>query len=393
MLSFDQFARVVCLWLCVLALSADSAFAQVYPITCTTDANGIHTDERATSVCIANSPGGRSLLITCKHAVGKTGSAVWIDAHGQWNRATRVIMHPTKDLAAIETDATLKTMPLGDMTPIGEPVSVAGFGPLYGNTDDGFQFTGKILDSETLTGTDGTHVMPGDSGGPIVCSTERGPAVVGIISYHDGDTPADSRRTFASRRCKSGFVRVETITQFVTTQYGGCPGGVCPIRVRPAIRQPMFGIGIPIGPPHIVNEVDPTPHYIQQPMPSPSPQVVTGPQGPPGPAGPPGRDGRTVTQEQVEAVVNAWLDSNVDQLRGPAGPTGPTGPAGSDGRDGTSSDPSALASINRRIADLERRPFRIVISSDGKIIDDETYAPGEPVVLDLQRLRKRSDAQ
>jgi hypothetical protein len=41
---------------------------------------------------------------------------------------------------------------------------------------------------------------------------------------------------------------------------------------------------------------------------------------------------------------------------------------------------------------LEQRPFRIILSSDGKIVDDETYPAGSPVVLDLKRLRSGSNA-
>lgn len=79
-----------------------------------------------------------------------------------------------------------------------------------------------------------------------------------------------------------------------------------------------------------------------------------------------------MNQVQVEAVVNAWLDANIDQLRQPA---------------------SDLTSVESRLKAVEERKFRIVISSDGKIIDDETYAAGEPVVLDLKRLRSVSDAR
>jgi hypothetical protein len=161
----------------------------------------------------------------------------------------------------------------------------------------------------------------------------------------------------------------------------------------------MLGFGIPVGPPRVVGIAEPAPQtYIPQPQPQQIPQQPQthyvqgerGPAGPAGPQGPPGRDGKNVNQEQLEAIVTAWLDSNRDALRGEPGPPGDPGPAG---RDGNSADPDELTAIASRLGELETRPFRIVISSEGKVIDDETYAPGEPVVLDLQRLRKRSDAQ
>jgi hypothetical protein len=107
---------------------------------------------------------------------------------------------------------------------------------------------------------------------------------------------------------------------------------------------------------------------------------VQGPPGPAGPQGPPGRDGRSVTQAEVESIVNAWLDANRDQLRGPQGPPGPAGSSAS------------TAALETRLTSLEQRPFRIILSSDGKIVDDETYPAGSPVVLDLKRLRSGSNA-
>jgi hypothetical protein len=115
------------------------------------------------------------------------------------------------------------------------------------------------------------------------------------------------------------------------------------------------------------------PEGSQRPVPRPDPISI---QGPPGPAGPPGRDGRSVTQSEVESIVNAWLDANRESLRGPAGPQGPAGSGVS------------VTQFESRLTTLEQRPFRIILSSDGKIVDDETYPPGSPVVLDLRRLKE-----
>ena len=99
---------------------------------------------------------------------------------------------------------------------------------------------------------------------------------------------------------------------------------------------------------------------------------------------PRGEPGLSVTQQQVEATVNAWLDSNRDALRGPAGPPGPPG------RD---CEPSDNSGLDARLTELEQRPFRMILASDGKVIDDESYEPGSPVVLDLKRLRSVSGGQ
>ncbi len=141
----------------------------------------------------------------------------------------------------------------------------------------------------------------------------------------------------------------------------------------------MIGIGIPTGPPQIIGEavpVRPRPIVVPDPVYTPVPQMgPSGPQGPPGQRGPTGERGPAgagVTQVQVESVVNAWLDSNIDQLRQP---------------------PVDLTSVESRLKVLEERKFRIILSSNGKVVDDETYEPGEPVVLDLKRLRSVSDAK
>ena len=141
---------------------------------------------------------------------------------------------------------------------------------------------------------------------------------------------------------------------------------------------------MPAGPPQRVQVAEPVPRvFVPEDQPTrPVPDQISV-QGPPGPQGPPGRDGRSVTQAEVESIVNAWLDANRDQLRGPAGPQGPPGPSGGS---------VSTAALETRLTSLEQRPFRIILSSDGKIVDDETYKPGEPVVLDLKRLRSVSDA-
>jgi len=141
---------------------------------------------------------------------------------------------------------------------------------------------------------------------------------------------------------------------------------------------------MPAGPPQRVQVAEPVPRvFVPEDQPTrPVPDQISV-QGPPGPQGPPGRDGRSVTQAEVESVVNAWLDANRDQLRGPAGPQGPPGPSGGS---------ASTAALETRLTTLENRPFRIILSSDGKIIDQEEYPAGSPVVLDLKRLRSGSNA-
>jgi len=90
----------------------------------------------------------------------------------------------------------------------------------------------------------------------------------------------------------------------------------------------MIGIGLPIGPPQIVHEALPVQRpdtiYVpqQQPQQQPQqtqPQVTQGPKGDKGDKGDPGM---SITREQIEATVSAWLDSNREALRGERGPAG-----------------------------------------------------------------------
>ena len=213
-------------------------------------------------------------------------------------------------------------------------------------------------------------------------TTASGTRAVGGIAYGYPGSHVCSRRTdHRGYKSVTLYTPVSAFIGWIETQY--CPNGQCPIQIRPQVIYPVGPLGFQRGPARIINIAEPVPQqYVPVPAspirPMPDPITITGPRGPAGPQGPPGR---SVQQAEVEATVNAWLDANRDALRGPQGEPG---------RDGSTADTSGLES---RLSELERRPFRIIISSEGKIVDDETYEPGQPVVLDLKRLRSGSDAK
>jgi hypothetical protein len=385
MTNFPRIRRHVLLSvLLILSGCCATCTAETYPLITSYRQENRPLEDRATAVCFAHTDRG-CLLVTAGHNVKSNPASVWISDRKNWIHADRVHVHPSEDLAVLELPARLEVTPLGDITPLGQQVVVQGFGPRLNNSGEPFSFRATVDEDTKLRGINGEHVIPGDSGGPMLFDSESGPALVGIVIEHEGTEPATRRTQFARHRARSGFVPAETIVSFVQSQYGGCPGGVCPIRIRPQIQQPMIGIGLPLGPPRIVDTIEriPQPHVIHSPqqiVPPPAVHTQRDYVGIPGPAGRDGvdgRDGRSVTKEDVEAVVNAWLESNADRLRGPAGPPG------------SSAD---LSYLERRLSEVEQRPFRMVLTSDGEIIDDETYAPGEPVVLELKRLRNSSDA-
>ena len=208
------------------------------------------------------------------------------------------------------------------------------------------------------------------------------------VEVPEGSDGPSRRDQYPGRKTK--YVSCRKIVAWMQAQYGGCPGGVCPIQIRPRVIQPMIGIGIPTGPPRIIGEavrVNPSPIYVpQQPQypkqpeplrPVPDPAFISGlagQQGVPGPKGDRGADGRSVTKTEVEATVNAWLEANRDALRGEPGP---------------SANIDALAA---RVKILEERKIRIITSDGSQIVDDETYTGSEadPIVLNIRRLTNAS---
>ena len=101
--------------------------------------------------------------------------------------------------------------------------------------------------------------------------------------------------------------------------------------------------------------------------------------------------------------VTDWLEQNKSQLRGSPGESGAVdinqiaaaivsqygeqirGPEGKPG------GAENLANIEARLSAMESRALEFVIASDGKIIDRETYQPGEPIVLDVKTLLRAAE--
>ena len=343
------------------------------------------TEAKGTAFVIYSNERG-SVLLTCKHVVEGAGESVWIAHGGDWIRGSNVILHPTEDVAAFECSARLKATPLTDDLPSGSSVIVDGAGPALHKTDEEWFFRGRAVADDEIEGEDGLAVIEGDSGGPVMVRMADGEYAAGGMAYaYPRTSPEGLTRRDQHCRFKtvSLYIPTKKFTPWLTAQY--CPNGQCPIQIRPQVIYPVGPLGFQRGPSRVIGIAEPVPQqYVPaQPQlrPVPDPISSVGIPGPRGPAGPPGRDGeqgRSVQQIEVEATVNAWLDSNIDRIRGPQGDPG---------RDGSAADVSGLES---RLQTLENRKFRMVISSEGKIVDDEEFAPGEPVVLDLKRLRSVS---
>lgn len=99
-------------------------------------------------------------------------------------------------------------------------------------------------------------------------------------------------------------------------------------------------------------------------------------------------------EDELAAVVDLWVERNIDKIE--AFIDARTGDNSDlirriealENREPSTGEPTDLTTVNNRLAKLEERNQRVLII-DGKtknVLDDETYEPGEPIVLDIQRL-------
>jgi hypothetical protein len=254
---------------------------------------------------------------------------------------------------------------------------------------------GPSADWITTTG----QSIPGDSGGPIF--DERGCIIGNLWGGSNGETTGvNCGRTqrFLQRfrdRLRSWHTQGRGCFGGKQQNSGGsgdCYGGYCP-------PQPSSGGGVQVemdpGTPVTQPGLDPAsnlrPIDQQQPCLPCKPdfdkiaEEVWGRlkdkpelQGPAGPQGPPGKDAE-ITAEQIAAIVMA-ISSQIKAdpaMRGAKGEKGDPGEV----------TPEMLAQIKAEV--LASLPPTTVVLADGatgKIIDQETYQPGEPIVLDVQNI-------
>jgi hypothetical protein len=325
---------------------------------------------QGTAFCIGATEDGGAVFLTARHNFRESTKAE-VRINGRWIKIRSVNKSKRHDVASFETDVPCHALRLAASPAIGATVEIPGFGPEY-NGRQASHFRG-VLETTHVAGENGLHPIPGDSGAPVV---QNGSEVIGVVyGYDSPQTETAYRNDYAEQRLPTRYEGLNEIRECLEQCYQQCPPGGCRIWIRNEYRQPVGPLGFARGPVQRVPVAELVPRVwvpedsVQQQQP---PEVV---QGPPGP---PGRDGRSVSREEVESVVNAWLEANRESLVGPQGPPGPAGSTAN------------LTQIEGRLTTLENRPFRIILSSDGKVVDDETYRPGEPVVLDLKRLRSVS---
>lgn len=311
---------------------------------------------QGTAVCIGRTNDGFGLYLTARHNFRDAVSAA-IEYQGRRIAVREMAESPTADVACFESEP-ITFYELAESEPIGESVVIPGYGPVFhGRRRE--KFDGVIRGSGVIEGDHGLHSITGDSGAPVLASGK----VVGIVyGYQETAYRSDN----ADKRFPTLYTSLRDCRELLTQHYQCGPGG-CKIWLRPEVRQPIGFLGLPVGPPRVVNVAEPVPRvYVPQdapPIPRPDPISTQGPQGPPGRDG---KDGRSITPAEVESIVSTWLDANRDELAKAA---------------------VDLSGLESRVSALERRPFTLILAEDGKEVDRETYAPGQPVILDIRRLK------
>jgi hypothetical protein len=107
---------------------------------------------------------------------------------------------------------------------------------------------------------------------------------------------------------------------------------------------------------------------------------LKGEPGEPGPTGERGLIG-VPSEPELQAVIDTWVSRNDDRIRALVAELI---------REQMRANPGEKfdsAAIEKRLTSLEKKPLTVVITENGKVKDEETYLPGEPVVFDLARLR------
>lgn len=181
---------------------------------------------------------------------------------------------------------------------------------------------GRLIQRGVMIGNDGWHAIQGDSGGPAVDLAGR---VAGVCSEVRWIRTA-KRSDLAAQNAETRLVPVEDVQTFLAQYYQqSCGPNGCTIWMGGGVQQ-----------------------YRPQP-------VITRP-APAQPVAP-----AVNTESIVRDEVRRWLDANASALKG------------KDGRDGK----DGISSV---------QPLRVILSRDGKIIDDETLQPGDPLILDVRQL-------
>ena len=332
--------------------------------------------------------GGRcAMVLNCTMLDGTKFSGKYLGSHEPLDLAVYLVER--NDLPSIAVSS--------QDVPIGETVTVMAFGGPNHHKATFRPFVAPTIRGHAKVAVD-AGTISGDSGSGMVW---RGV----LVGVNFGSVGGYSAREggWTVHYPSSSWATATSINQFLTQCLN--PYGCAP-RVSPPGNQGSGGS--PFYPPS-----QQSPPQITQPQ---TPPQITQPQQP---ATPP------ATCPPCNPISIDDLKEIALELRGPRGEAGPAGPAGPKGDDGKvnedhlrsivasvvaslKEDPAlrgpqgergeaATVDYDTLTAEVMKRlpPTRIVIAdrSRGKILDDETYMPGEPIVLDFQNIIRAAEAR
>lgn len=101
---------------------------------------------------------------------------------------------------------------------------------------------------------------------------------------------------------------------------------------------------------------------------------------------------RPVQPEPAEIVIDydKLADALLERMARDERFRGPQGPPGESGVQGPPGDCPDIGDLRAEIDELKAHKRRVVLVKDGKIVDDEEYGFGEPIVLDFKKIQKAS---
>lgn len=288
-----------------------------------TNNRGESTVAMSTCFPVGQLDGGGTLLVGAAHTVAQSDRAQ-VSIAGRWYPVRRVTASSTQDLVALEIDQTVEQeLALGE-SQAGLSVNLLGYGSEY-NGGKAETLPGRMVTAAQMVGLRGHHAIHGDSGGPVCDLSGR---VVGVCSEVQW-MPTASRSDYAGQDAKTNLVPVSEVKRFLAQYYQqSCGPSGCTI---------WMGGGL--------QGYRPAPAYA-----APRPNPVVQPQKPV-------IDSESILRDEVRK----WLAANAAALKG------------KDGRDGVDGSTTIA-------------PLRVQLRRAGKVIDEESYGPGETLVLDVETL-------
>lgn len=369
----------------------------------------------ASCVAIGTTRGGETCILTAAHCVEQRANLFYaVGETGTKHQCYLLHVDRENDIACLITQSRLSVAPgwTTQLPSVGETVKLrCSLTRRYQESD------GKVLQVSPSKIYAALWSHPGSSGGPWYDA--RG-YVVGVhTSKVVGEETRAACGGVAMGRAIQAFERRygTFVKQQTTEQCRDCG----PVIVRPQVRQPMMGIGVPVGPPSVQNvvvgrqplEVQTRERVVIAPCEEDLRRLVAeymarnpAPPGERGPAGQNGRDAEVNYGAIIEAVV-AQLPPPQQGPPGPAGPAGPQGLIGvPDAEDiqnwlvGAMSNPETRERISVLLADLvavDPRVSQLIqrIEALEAASTAAAAAPGDlqAIISRLQALEERRHAQ